>query len=226
MRLLVVEDEPSVSNFLLEGLRSENFEVDLADNGHSALDLMTGNTYQLVILDLNLPMMDGLGVLGRLRQKGFMIPVIVLTARSAVEDRVKGLEGGADDYLVKPFSFEELLARIRALLRRGSTPSPNLRLADLELDQVRHKVTRAGKHIELTQREFAVLQCLMENAGHPVTRSMLFERVWNSRDDGLTNLVDVYMNYLRAKIDRDYERKLIRTVRGVGYMLVEPDGRV
>lgn len=225
MRILVVEDEAAVSSFLLEGLRAEKFIVDLAEDGHAALDLMTGNAYGLLILDLNLPLMDGIGVLSRIRQKGFATPVIVLTARSSVEDRVKGLEAGADDYLVKPFSFEELLARIRALLRRGGAAPSTLRVGDLELDQVRHKVFRGGRPVELTQREFAVLQCLMENVGHPVTRSMLFERVWNSRDEGLTNLIDVYMNYLRAKIDRDFERKLIRTVRGVGYMLVEPDGR-
>jgi two-component system copper resistance phosphate regulon response regulator CusR len=225
MRVLVVEDEPAVSKFLLDGLRAEGCDVDLAENGHAALDLMTGNTYQTVILDLNLPLMDGMGVLTRIRQKGFSTPVIVLTARTAVEDRVKGLEAGADDYLVKPFSFEELLARIRALHRRGTAATATLRVADLELDQIRHKVFRGGKPVDLTQREFAVLQCLMENVGHPVTRSMLFERVWNSRDEGLTNLVDVYMNYLRAKVDRDHERKLIRTVRGVGYMLVEHDGR-
>lgn len=225
MRLLVVEDEPAVSSFLIEGLRGEGFEPDLAENGHAALDLLTGNIYRLIILDLNLPQMDGMGVLTRIRQKGFSTPVIVLTARSSVEDRVRGLEAGADDYLVKPFSFDELLARIRALLRRGVAASATLRVGDLELDHVRHRVFRAGKPIDLTQREFAVLQCLMENAGHPVTRSMLFERVWSSRDESLTNLIDVYMNYLRVKVDRDHEKKLIRTVRGVGYMLVETDGR-
>lgn len=225
MRILVVEDEPAVSSFLLEGLRAEKFEADLAEDGHVALDLLTGNTYGLIVLDLNIPLLDGLGVLGRIREKGLTTPVIVLTARSSVEDRIRGLETGADDYVLKPFAFEELLARIRALLRRGASASSTLRIADLELDRVRHRVTRGGKPIDLTQREFAVLECLMENAGHAVTRSMLFERVWNSRDEGLTNLIDVYMNYLRVKIDRDFEKKLIRTVRGVGYMLVEPDGR-
>ena len=224
MRILVVEDEPGVSSFLLEGLRAEKFVADLAEDGHQALDLLTGTRYDLLVLDLNIPKLDGLGVLARIREKGFATPVLVLTANSAVEDRVKGLEAGADDYVVKPFSFEELLARIRALLRRGTTPGATLRVGDLELDRVKHKVSRAGRPVELTQKEFAVLECLMENAGQPVTRAMLFERVWNSRGEGLTNLVDVYVNYLRSKIDRDFEAKMIQTVRGVGYILVEPDG--
>lgn len=224
MRILVVEDEPTVSSFLVEGLRAEKFDADLAQDGHAALDLLTGNRYDLIVLDLNLPKLDGIGVLTRIREKGFATPVLVLTARGAVEDRVRGLEAGADDYVVKPFSFEELLARIRALLRRGAKTTMTLRSGDLELDRVKHKVQRAGKPIALTQKEFAVLECLMENVGQPVTRGMLFERVWNSRDESLTNLVDVYVNYLRTKIDRDFEPKLIRTVRGVGYMLVEPHG--
>jgi len=224
MRILVVEDEPKVSGFLLEGLRAEKFVVDLAEDGHAALDLLTGNRYDVIVLDLMIPKLDGIGVLTRIRQKGFTTPVLVLTAKSDVEDRVKGLEAGADDYVVKPFSFEELLARIRALLRRGIAPATLLHVGDLELDRVKHKVRRAGRSIELTQKEYAVLECLMENAGQPVTRGMLFERVWNSRAEGLTNLVDVYVNYLRSKIDRDFETKLIQTVRGVGYRLVEPDG--
>jgi len=221
-RILVVEDEPKVSGFLLAGLQSEQFTVDLAEDGHLALDLLTANRYDTIILDLNIPKMDGLGVLTRIREKGFATPVIVLTARSAVEDRVKGLEAGADDYVVKPFSFEELLARIRALLRRRSAPEVVLRAGDLELDRVHRKVTRAGRPIEVTQKELAVLECLMENAGQAVTRSMLYERVWNTRDEGMTNLVDVYVNYLRSKIDKNFELKLIQTVRGVGYRLVKP----
>ena len=220
MRILVVEDEPKVSSFLLEGLRAEKFVADLAEDGYTALDLLTGNRYDVIVLDLNIPLLDGLGVLTRIRQKGIATPVLVLTAQSSVEDRVKGLESGADDYVVKPFSFEELLARIRALLRRGTTPGAMLRVGDVELDRVKHKVSRASRSIDLTQKEFAVLECLMENAGQPVTRGMLFERVWNSRAEELTNLVDVYVNYLRAKIDRDFETKLIQTVRGVGFMLV------
>lgn len=221
-RILVVEDEPKVSGFLVAGLQSEDFTVDLAEDGHLALDLLTANRYEVIILDLNIPKMDGLSVLARLREKGFATPVIVLTARSAVEDRVKGLEAGADDYVVKPFSFDELLARIRALLRRQAAPQLTLRAGDLELDRVHRKVTRAGHPIELTQKELAVLECLIENAGQPVTRSMLYERVWNTRDEGMTNLVDVYVNYLRSKVDKNFEPKLIQTVRGVGYRLVKP----
>lgn len=181
--------------------------------------------YDLIVLDLMLPKLDGISVLSRLRQEGLATPILVLTARSGVHERVEGLEAGADDYVVKPFAFEELLARIRALLRRRSRPDSMLRVADLEMDRVRRKVQRAGKLIELTPKEYAVLECLMENAGNPVTRAMLFERVWKTRSEGLTNLVDVYMNYLRAKVDRDFEPKLIRTVRGVGYVLAESDAK-
>jgi len=220
-RLLLVEDERGVSGFLVDGLRSEHYSVDLAEDGHAALDLLTANRYDVIILDLNIPKLDGLGVLSRIREKGFATPVLVLSARSAVEDRVKGLEAGADDYVMKPFSFEELLARIRVLLRRSAKPEVILRAGDLELDRVHRKVHRGGQPIELTQKELAVLECLMENAGEPVTRSMLYERVWNSRDEGMTNLVDVYVNYLRSKIDKNFETKLIQTVRGVGYKLAE-----
>lgn len=222
MHILVVEDEPTVSRFLLDGLRGESFIVDLAEDGHQALDLLTGNKYDAMILDLNIPKLDGLSVLSRVREKGFATPVIVLTARSAVEDRVKGLEAGADDYLVKPFSFEELLARIRVMLRRRTPTSVILRVGDLELDRVRRKVQRAGRPIELTQKEMAVLEFMMENLGHAVTRGQLYERVWNSRDEGLTNLVDVYVNYLRTKIDKDFDVKLIQTIRGVGYKMAAP----
>jgi len=225
MRILVVEDEPGVSGFILKGLESENFPADLAPDGQKALEKLTAEHYDLIVLDLMLPKIDGLSILTRLRQKGISTPIIVLTARSSVEDRVQGLEAGADDYLVKPFSFEELLARIRALLRRRSAPAGLLRVADLEIDRVRRQVKRAGRTIELTPKEYAVLECLAENAEHPVTRAMLFERVWSSRGEGLTNLVDVYVNYLRSKMDRDFEPKLIQTVRGVGYMLAEPHER-
>ena len=223
MRILLVEDEPRVSGFIIEGLRAEKFTVDLAEDGHKAVDLLTGARYDLIILDLMIPLLDGFSVLTRIRGSKITTPILVLTARSSVEDRVRGLESGADDYVVKPFSFEELLARIRALLRRGNAPGTILRVGDLELDRVKHKVRRAEHSIDLTQKEFAVLECLMENAGETITRAMLFERVWNSRSEGLTNLVDVYVNYLRSKIDRDFEAKLIQTVRGVGYRLVQPD---
>jgi len=225
MRILVVEDEPKLSSFILEGLQAEKLAADLAPDGQKALELLTTGQYDLVVLDLMLPKIDGLAVLSRLREKKMGIPVLVLTARGSVEDRVSGLEAGADDYVVKPFSFEELVARIRALLRRRSLPARILRVADLEIDRVRREVKRSGKTIELTPKEYAVLECLMENAGQAVTRAMLYERAWDSRSDALTNLVDVYVNYLRSKLDRDFEPKLIQTVRGVGYMLVEPDAR-
>lgn len=224
-RILVVEDEPTVSGFIVKGLEAESFLVDLAPDGQKALELLTVGRYDLVVLDLMLPKIDGLSVLNRIRQKGIALPVMVLTARGSVEERVRGLEAGSDDYLVKPFAFEELLARIRALLRRGPNPNNMLRVADLEMDRVGRKVVRAGKLIELRPKEYAVLEFLMENAGTPVTRAMLFERVWGNRSEGLTNLVDVYVNYLRSKVDRDFEQKLIQTIRGMGYMLAEPDER-
>jgi DNA-binding response OmpR family regulator len=225
MRILVVEDEPKLSSFILEGLQAEKFAADLAPNGQKALELLTTGQYDLLVLDWMLPQMDGLAVLSRLRQKKIGIPVLMLTSLSSVEDRVRGLEAGADDYVVKPFSFEELVARIRALLRRRSAPARVLRVADLELDRQSREVTRSGITIVLTPKEYAVLECLMENSGQAVTRAMLYERAWNSRSDAITNLVDVYVNYLRGKVDRDFDVKLIQTVRGVGYMLVEPDAQ-
>ena len=223
MHVLLVEDEPKLSEFIREGLQAEQILTDLAAEGEQALALTATRRYDLIILDLMLPKMDGFEVLRRLRQKQVKTPVLVLTARASVEDRVTGLEVGADDYLVKPFAFEELLARIRALVRRASTQGNILRVGDLEMDRLQRKVMRAGVVIALTTREYSLLECLLENAGQPVTRAMLLERVWDSRSDKLTNLVDVYVNYLRAKLDRDFEAKLIRTVRGVGYMLAEPD---
>ncbi len=225
IRILLVEDEPRVSGFIQKGLEAEHFEVDLATDGEEGIAKAMAVPYDLIVLDMMLPKLDGISVLGRLRQEGIATPILVLTARGEVRERVAGLGAGADDYLVKPFAFEELLARIWALLRRRSRPDSTLRVANLEMDRVRRKVQRAGKPIELTPREYAVLECLMENAGNPVTRMMLFERVWKTRSEGLTNLVDVYVNYLRAKVDRDFEPKLIRTVRGVGYVLAESDGK-
>jgi DNA-binding response OmpR family regulator len=225
MRILVVEDESKLSDFVLQGLEAENFPADLAADGQQALELLTTGLYDLIVLDLMLPKIDGLSVLRRLREKKIGIPVLVLTARSSVEERIEGLEAGADDYVVKPFSLEELIARIRALLRRRAAPASLLRVADLDLDRSLRQVRRAGRPIQLTPKEYAILEFLMENAGHPVTRAMLFERVWSSRSEGLTNLVDVYVTHLRAKVDRDFEPKLIQTVRGVGYLLVDQHAR-
>ncbi len=224
MRLLLVEDDRAVSNFVKKGLEAEHYAVDAAAHGGDARDLVEEFDYDLVILDLNLPGVDGLDLLAHIRARRPSLPVLVLTVRSRVQDRVKGLDQGADDYLSKPFSFSELSARARALLRRGSPPSGlTLRVGDLEMDRVERKVTRAGQRIELTPKEFALLEYLMRNAGRPVTRAMIVEHVWNYSFDSATNVVDVYINYLRKKVDGGFDLKLIRTVRGVGYQIGAQD---
>ena len=223
MRILVVEDEPKVARTLVKGLEVNHFAVDLANNGEEGLQLSTEVAYDLVLLDWNLPKLDGLTVLRRLRKSGSNMRVMLLSARTDVSDRVAGLRAGADDFLVKPFSFDELLARVYALLRRPQELLDKLNVADLELDRMRHMVTRAGKVINLTGREYAVLEYLMRNAGRTVTRTMVVEHVWNLGFEGLTNIVDVYINYLRAKIDNGFEKPLIHTARGVGYMLAHLD---
>ncbi len=224
MRLLVIEDEPKVARVLLEGLKAEQFAVDLAQDGESGLELASEADYDAIILDLNLPRLDGLTVLRRIRKKRFEMPVLILSARTDVADRVRTLNSGADDFLLKPFSFEELVARIHALLRRPTKLLDRLSVGDLEIDRVRHVATRAGKTIPLTQREYALLEYLMRNAGRPVTRTMVVEHVWNLGFEGLTNIVDVYINYLRTKIDGGFGTKLIHTVRGIGYVLADFDG--
>jgi DNA-binding response OmpR family regulator len=224
VRLLVIEDEPKVARVLLEGLKAEQFAVDLAQDGESGLELASEADYDAIILDLNLPRLDGLTVLRRIRKKRFEMPVLILSARTDVTDRVRTLNSGADDFLLKPFSFEELIARIHALLRRPTKLLDKLSVGDLEIDRVRHVATRAGKTIPLTQREYALLEYLMRNAGRPVTRTMVVEHVWNLGFEGLTNIVDVYINYLRTKIDGGFSSKLIHTVRGIGYVLADFDG--
>jgi two-component system copper resistance phosphate regulon response regulator CusR len=224
VRLLVIEDEPKVARVLLEGLKAEQFAVDLAQDGESGLELASEADYDAIILDLNLPRLDGLTVLRRIRKKRFEMPVLILSARTDVADRVRTLNSGADDFLLKPFSFEELVARIHALLRRPTKLLDRLSVGDLEIDRVRHVATRAGKTIPLTQREYALLEYLMRNAGRPVTRTMVVEHVWNLGFEGLTNIVDVYINYLRTKIDGGFGTKLIHTVRGIGYVLADFDG--
>jgi len=219
VRLLIAEDERKLSRVLEKGLCAEKFVCDVAYDGEAALELATSLDYDLMVLDLTLPKLDGLKVLSRLRVAGLRTPVLVLTARGAIEQRVEGFEAGADDYLVKPFSFAELLARIRALLRRPTSITDKLLLDDLEMDLVRRNVKRGGKIIELTPKEYGLLEFLMRNAGRAVTRTMLVEHVWNQQFEGMTNIVDVYINYLRAKIDRGFRSKLINTVHGVGYML-------
>lgn len=220
MRVLVAEDDNALASFVRKGLEAEHYAVDIASDGEEAQYMAEEYDYDLVILDLTLPQTDGLHVLKRVRAKKSGLPVLVLTARSRVEDRVKGLDLGADDYLTKPFSFSELSARVRALLRRGSRPAESvLRAEDLELNRVERTVKRAGRRIELTPKEFALLEYLMLNAGRRVTRTMIIEHVWNLSFDTMTNVVDVYINYLRKKVDEGFGHKLIRTVRGVGYQL-------
>lgn len=220
MRVLVAEDDNALASFVRKGLEAEHYAVDIASDGEEAQYMAEEYDYDLVILDLTLPQTDGLHVLKRVRAKKSGLPVLVLTARSRVEDRVKGLDLGADDYLTKPFSFSELSARVRALLRRGSRPAESiLRAEDLELNRVERTVKRAGRRIELTPKEFALLEYLMLNAGRRVTRTMIIEHVWNLSFDTMTNVVDVYINYLRKKVDEGFGHRLIRTVRGVGYQL-------
>jgi len=224
MKILVVEDEPKTGNYLQQGLAEAGFVVDLARDGGDGLhDALTVN-YDLVILDVMLPGIDGWGVLRGIRAAGKEIPVLFLTARDQVDDRVRGLELGADDYLVKPFAFAELLARVRTLLRRGGkgNASEALRAADLELDLLRRRVTRSGKRIDLTAKEFALLELLLRRQGEVLPRSLIASQVWDMNFDSDTNVIEVAVRRLRAKVDDDFEPKLIRTVRGMGYVLEEP----
>ena len=219
MRLLVIEDEKRIADFLSRGLEGAGYAVDVANTGSVALDLIHTIEYDLTILDLMLPDMDGMQVLQKIRNRKTGPPVLILSARGAVDDRVRGLEQGADDYLVKPFAFVELLARVRALLRRGQPLPDRLQVADLTLDCIRRRVTRAGEAIELAPKEFGILEYLMRNKGRPLSRTMIVEHVWDMDYDGLTNIVDVYIRHLRSKIDDRFSEKLIQTVRGIGYMI-------
>jgi two-component system copper resistance phosphate regulon response regulator CusR len=223
MRILVVEDESRIADFLSRGLVSAGYAVDVAATGGSAIDMIHSTDYDLVILDLGLPDVDGLTVLQKIRNRKVSPPVLILSARDAVDDRVKGLEGGADDYLVKPFAFVELLARVRVLLRRGQPTPEKLQVGDLSLDCIRRKVSRDGENIELAPKEFSILEYLMRNRGRPLSRTMIVEHVWDMDYDGLTNIVDVYIRHLRSKIDDKWTQKMIQTVRGIGYMLDTPD---
>jgi heavy metal response regulator len=220
MRILVIEDEKKVANFIKKGLEEEHYAVDHAYDGESGLYMTEVNEYDLIVLDLMIPKIDGLEVLKRIRSNKNNVPILVLTAKDTVEDIVKGLDSGCDDYLTKPFNFTVFLARIRALLRREKIEKePLLKIADLTLSPVTHKVTRSGREIELTSKEYALLEYFMRNPDRVLTRTMISEHVWDYHFDSLTNVVDVYVNYLRKKIDKDFEPKLIHTIRGVGYIL-------
>jgi heavy metal response regulator len=222
MRVLVVEDNPDMGAYLGQGLSEQGFAVDIVANGKAGFEYACSGVYDLLILDRMLPGQDGLDLLRRLRTKGVQVPAIFLTAKSAVHDRVEGLDAGADDYLVKPFSFVELMARIRVVLRRGGDPLPAvLQVADLSLDPVAHTVERGGVRIDLSSKQFALLHYLMRHAGQVVSRTMIQEHIWNYEFDGLTNVVDVHINRLRNKVDRGFDRSLILTLRGVGYVLRE-----
>jgi two-component system copper resistance phosphate regulon response regulator CusR len=223
MRILVVEDEKRIADFLTRGLQGAGYAVDAAPTGAAAIEQIHSTDYDLVILDLMLPDIDGMKVLERIRNRKVGPPVLILSARGDLDDRVKGLEAGADDYLVKPFAFVELLARVRALLRRGQPAPEKLQVADLSLDCIRRKVTRAGETIDLAPKEFGILEYMMRNRGRPLSRTMIVEHVWDMDYDGLTNIVDVYIRHLRSKIDDRFPLKLIQTVRGIGYMIEAPD---
>jgi two-component system, OmpR family, response regulator len=220
MRLLVVEDDTKLARALERGLQREGYAVDLAETGDDALSQASENDYDAVVLDVMLPGRDGFSVCRAMRSTERWAPVLMLTARDQVGDRIRGLDAGADDYLVKPFDFGELLARLRALIRRGpSERAPVLEVGDLHIDPAARVVTRAGRDIELTVREFALLQFLAQRAGEVVSREQLLEHVWDNTEEGSTNVVDVYIGYLRNKVDRPFRRKMIRTVRGIGFML-------
>ena len=223
MRILVVEDEKRIADFLCRGLQGAGYAVDAAPTGAAALENVHSTDYDLLILDLMLPDMDGLQVLEKVRDRKTSPPVLILSARGTLDDRVRGLEQGADDYLVKPFAFVELLARVRALLRRGQPTPEKLQVADLTLDCIRRKVLRGAEAIDLAPKEFGILEYMMRNRGRPLSRTMIVEHVWDMDYDGLTNIVDVYIRHLRSKIDDRFPQKLIQTVRGIGYMIEVPE---
>jgi len=222
MRILLIEDEPRVAGFVQRGLVAERYAVDVSADGMEGLELAQAFPYDLIILDMTLPRLSGPEVLHRIRRKNTSTPVLMLTAKDAVEDKVKMFEIGADDYLTKPFAFAELLVRTRALLRRGGiSESSATTVGDLSLDKSTQQVTRAGKRVELTAKEFSLLEYLMQNPGRVLSRNMILEHVWDQGFDGMTNIVDVYVRRIRTKVDDDEQNSLIRTIRGAGYMIRE-----
>lgn len=224
MRILIAEDDKKVAAFLKKGLREEHYAVDVCHDGDEALFQARVNEYDLVILDVMLPKKDGFEVCRAMRSHSVLAPILMLTAKDQLEDKVRGLNEGADDYLTKPFAFDELLARIRALLRRAqSYRTKILKVGDLQLDPVARKITRAGRSISLTGKEYALLEYLMRNRGHTITQTMIIDHVWDQDYEGLSNVVNVYINHLRDKVDRGFQRKYIHTIRGVGYKIDEED---
>jgi heavy metal response regulator len=223
MRLLVVEDEQKVARFVSQGLTEEGYAVDVASDGEMGLAMALDGVHDLIILDIQLPRMDGLRVLQEMRQARVTTPVLLLTVRATIEEKVLGLDAGADDYLTKPFAFQELVARVRALLRRRAEAAPPvLQVADLTLDPARRSVCRGAERIDLTPREFTLLDYFMRHPDRVLTRTMIAEHVWDYSFDSTTNVIDVYVNYLRKKIDTERQPKLLHTIRGVGYMLKVP----
>ncbi|MBW6508548.1 MAG: response regulator transcription factor [Desulfuromonadales bacterium] len=224
MRILVVEDEKKVAGFIKRGLEEEDFSVDLAGDGKEGMSLASNGNYDLILMDVMLPKMDGLSVIKALREKNITTPILCLTAKDSIDDIIDGLDSGSDDYLTKPFAFAELVSRAKALIRRNARDrGAELAFADLRVDPVSHKVWRCDKEIDLTSKEYALLEYFMRNPNQALTRTMIAEQVWDYTFDTFTNIIDVYVNYLRKKIDRDFDRKLIHTVRGVGYMLKEAE---
>ena len=223
MRVLLVEDDPVISSFVVKGLREAGFAVDSSSDGEDGLHLAIAEQYDAVIVDLMLPKLDGLSLITGLREAKPNIPIMILSAKRSVDDRVKGLQTGSDDYLTKPFAFSELLARVQALIRRATgVPDPTrLEMADLVMDLLSREVTRSGEKIELQPREFLLLEYLMRNAGRVVSKTMIMEHVWDLNFDPKTNIVEARMSRLRDKIDRDHDKKLIHTIRGAGYILKE-----
>jgi two-component system, OmpR family, response regulator len=224
LRILIVEDDQKITSFLIRGLRQAGFAVDHASNGVDGLELALEEPYDVAVVDIMLPKLDGLALIDRLRHDKVMTPVIILSAKRSVDDRVKGLHSGSDDYLTKPFALSELVARIHALLRRasGAADSTRLTVGDLVVDLLTRDVTRSGKRLELQSREFSLLEYLMRNAGRPVSKTMILQHVWNFDFDPQTNVVEVLVSRLRSKVDTEFSEKMVHTVRGVGYVLRTP----